>query len=158
MPYYNGFFHLKYQNLTKITLQVLCWSNVCNQVAGSTINELRQAEVEQHWWERTAMYRFNQILVPRYLWYYSYRVAGRFSYYRFLIILMLISVKLFKLLALLPESPQGTRTGLGGCRGSGSLCHGHANEHGWILILCSHTIESQYLQVYDKMWDVKDLS
>lgn len=159
MPsYYNGLLHLKYQNFNKdyFTSAMLDPMSGANQVAlGSTINELRQAEVEQHWWERTAMYRsikswfqgtygITPIELPE-----DSRITGSDH----------IDVNIGEVIqtsGTTPESPQGTRTGLGGCRGSGSLCHGHANEHGWILILCSHTIESQYLQVYDKMWDVKE--
>lgn len=159
MPsYYNGLLHLKYQNFNKdyFTSALLDPMSGANQVAlGSTINELRQAEVEQHWWERTAMYRsikswfqgtygITPIELPE-----DSRITGSDH----------IDVNIGEVIqtsGTTPESPQGTRTGLGGCRGSGSLCHGHANEHGWILILCSHTIESQYLQVYDKMWDVKE--
>lgn len=159
MPsYYNGLLHLKYQNFNKdyFTSALLDPMSGANQVAlGSTINELRQAETEQHWWERTAMYRsikswfqgtygITPIELPE-----DSRVTGSDH----------IDVQIGEVIQTsgsTPESPQGTRSGLGGCRGSGTLCHGHANEHGWILILVSHTIESQYSQVYDKMWDVKE--
>ena len=159
MPsYYNGLLHLKYQNFNKdyFTSALLDPMSGANQVAlGSTINELRQAEAEQHWWERTAMYRsikswfqgtygITPIELPD-----DSRITGSDH----------IDVQIGEVIQTsgsTPESPQGTRSGLGGCRGSGSLCHGHANEHGWILILVSHTIESQYTQVYDKMWDVKE--
>ena len=159
MPsYYNGLLHLKYQNFNKdyFTSALLDPMSGANQVAlGSTINELRQAEAEQHWWERTAMYRsikswfqgtygITPIELPD-----DSRITGSDH----------IDVQIGEVIQTsgsTPESPQGTRTGLGGCRGSGTLCHGHANEHGWILILVSHTIESQYTQVYDKMWDVKE--
>lgn len=159
MPsYYNGLLHLKYQNFNKdyFTSALLDPMSGANQVAlGSTINELRQAEAEQHWWERTAVYRsikswfqgtygITPIELPD-----DSRITGSDH----------IDVQIGEVIQTsgsTPESPQGTRSGLGGCRGSGSLCHGHANEHGWILILVSHTIESQYSQVYDKMWDVKE--
>lgn len=159
MPsYYNGLLHLKYQNFNKdyFTSALLDPMSGANQVAlGSTVNELRQAEAEQHWWERTAMYRsikswfqgtygITPIELPE-----DSRITGTDH----------IDVQIGEVIqtsGTTPESPQGTRSGLGGCRGSGSLCHGHANEHGWIIILCSHTIESQYTQVYDKMWDVKE--
>lgn len=156
--YYNGLLHLKYQNFNKdyFTSALLDPMSGANQVAlGSTINELRQAEAEQHWWERTAMYRsikswfqgtygITPIELPE-----DSRITGSDH----------IDVQIGEVIqtsGTTPESPQGTRSGLGGCRGSGSLCHGHANEHGWIIILVSHTIESQYSQVYDKMWDVKE--
>jgi hypothetical protein len=156
--YYNGLLHMKYQNFNKdyFTSALLDPMSGANQVAvGSTINELRQAEAEQHWWERTAMYRsikswfegtygITPIELPL-----DSRITGTDH----------IDVNIGEVIQTsgsTPESPQGTRSGLGGCRGSGTLCHGHANEHGWILILVSHTVESQYLQNYDKMFDVKE--
>ena len=156
--YYNGLLHLKFQNFNKdyFTSALLDPMSGANQVqVGSTINELRQAEAEQHWWERTAMYRsikswfegtygITPIELPD-----DSRITGTDH----------IDVQIGEVIQTsgsTPDSPQGTRSGLGGCRGSGVLCHGHANEHGWILILVSHTIESQYTQVYDKMFDVKE--
>lgn len=159
MPcYYNGLLHLKFQNFNKdyFTSALLDPMSGANQVSvGSTINELRENEAKQHWWERTAMYRsiknwfqgtygITPIELPE-----DSRITGTDH----------IDVQIGEVIqtsGTTPESPQGTRSGLGGCRGSGTLCHGHANEHGWIFILVSHTIESQYLQVYDKMWDVKE--
>ena len=156
--YYNGLLHLKFQNFNKdyFTSALLDPMSGANQVSvGSTINELRENEAKQHWWERTAMYRsiknffqgtygITPIELPE-----DSRITGTDH----------IDVNIGEVIQTsgsTPESPQGTRTGLGGCRGSGTLCHGHANEHGWIIVLLSHTIESQYLQVFDKMWDVKD--
>lgn len=156
--YYNGLLHLKYQNFNKdyFTSALLDPMSGANQVSvGSTINELRENEAKQHWWERTAMYRsiknffqgtfgITPIELPE-----DSRITGTDH----------IDVQIGEVIqtsGTTPESPQGTRSGLGGCRGSGTLCHGHANEHGWIFILVSHTIESQYLQAYDKMWDVKE--
>ena len=156
--YYNGLLHLKFQNFNKdyFTSALLDPMSGANQVSlGSTVNELRQAEAEQHWWERTAMYRsikswfegtygITPIELPE-----DSRITGSDH----------IDVQIGEVIQTsgsTPESPQGTRSGLGGARGSGTLCHGHCNEHGWILILVSHTIESQYSQVYDKMWDVKE--
>lgn len=156
--YYNGLLHMKYQNFNKdyFTSALLDPMSGANQVSvGSTINELRQAEAEQHWWERTAMYRsikswfegtygITPIELPD-----DSRITGTDH----------INVNIGEVIQTsgsTPESPQGTRSGLGGCRGSGTLCHGHANEHGWIIILVSHTVESQYLQNYDKMFDVKE--
>ena len=156
--YYNGLLHLKYQNFNKdyFTSAMLDPMSGANQVAvGSTISELRQHEAEQHWWERTAMYRsiknwfqgtygITPIELPE-----DSRITGTDH----------IDVNIGEVIqtsGTTPDSPQGTRSGLGGCRGSGTLCHGHANEHGWIFILVSHTIESQYMQAYDKMWDVKE--
>lgn len=156
--YYNGLLHLKYQNFNKdyFTSAMLDPMSGANQVAvGSTINELRENEAKQHWWERTAVYRsvknwfqgtygITPIELPE-----DSRITGTDH----------IDVAIGEVIqtsGTTPESPQGQRTGLGGARGSGSLCHGHANEHGWIFVLVSHTIESQYLQVFDKMWDVKD--
>lgn len=159
MPcYYNGLLHLKYQNFNKdyFTSALLDPMSGANQVAvGSTINELRENEAKQHWWERTAMYRsiknffqgtfgITPIELPE-----DSRITGTDH----------IDVQIGEVIQTsgsTPESPQGTRSGLGGCRGSGNLCHGHANEHGWIFVLVSHTIESQYLQAYDKMWEVKE--
>lgn len=156
--YYNGLIHLKYQNFNKdyFTSALLDPMSGANQVQlGSTVNELRQAEAEQHWWERTAMYRsikswfegtygITPIELPE-----DSRITGSDH----------VDVQIGEVIQTsgsTPESPQGTRSGLGGARGSGTLCHGHCNEHGWILVLVSHTIESQYTQVYDKMWDVKE--
>lgn len=156
--YYNGLLHLKFQNFNKdyFTSALLDPMSGANQVAvGSTINELRENEAKQHWWERTAMYRsiknffqgtygITPIELPE-----DSRITGTDH----------IDVNIGEVIQTsgsTPESPQGTRTGLGGCRGSGTLCHGHANEHGWIIVLISHTIESQYLQTFDKMWDVKE--
>lgn len=156
--YYNGLLHLKYQNFNKdyFTSALLDPMSGANQVSvGSTINELRENEAKQHWWERTAMYRsiknffqgtfgITPIELPE-----DSRITGTDH----------IDVQIGEVIQTsgsTPESPQGTRSGLGGARGSGTLCHGHANEHGWIFILVSHTIESQYLQAYDKMWDVKE--
>lgn len=156
--YYNGLLHLKYQNFNKdyFTSALLDPMSGANQVSvGSTITELRKAEAEQHWWERTAMYRsikswfqgtygVTPIELPE-----DSRITGSDH----------IDVNIGEVIQTsgsTPESPQGTRSGLGGARGSGTLCHGHCNEHGWIFILVSHTIESQYLQAYDKMWDVKE--
>lgn len=156
--YYNGLLHLKYQNFNKdyFTSALLDPMSGANQVSvGSTINELRENEAKQHWWERTAMYRsiknffqgtfgITPIELPE-----DSRITGTDH----------IDVQIGEVIqtsGTTPESPQGTRSGLGGCRGSGTLCHGHANEHGWIFILVSHTIESQYLQAYDKMWEVKE--
>lgn len=156
--YYNGLLHLKFQNFNKdyFTSALLDPMSGANQVAvGSTINELRENEAKQHWWERTAMYRsiknwfqgtygITPIELPE-----DSRITGTDH----------IDVQIGEVIqtsGTTPESPQGTRSGLGGCRGSGTLCHGHTNEHGWIFVLVSHTIESQYLQAYDKMWDVKE--
>ena len=156
--YYNGLLHLKYQNFNKdyFTSALLDPMSGANQVSvGSTINELRENEAKQHWWERTAMYRsiknffqgtfgITPIELPE-----DSRITGTDH----------IDVQIGEVIQTsgsTPESPQGTRSGLGGARGSGTLCHGHANEHGWIFILVSHTIESQYSQAYDKMWDVKE--
>lgn len=156
--YYNGLLHLKYQNFNKdyFTSAMLDPMSGANQVAvGSTINELRENEAKQHWWERTAMYRsiknffqgtygITPVELPE-----DSRITGVDH----------TDVQIGEVIqtsASTPESPQGSRTGLGGAHGKGSLCHGHANEHGWIIILMSHTVESQYLQSYDKMWDVKE--
>lgn len=156
--YYNGLLHLKFQNFNKdyFTSALLDPMSGANQVAiPSTVSELRQAEAEQHWWERTAMYRsirnffqgtygITPIELPE-----DSRITGTDH----------IDVNIGEVIqtsGTTPESPQGNRSGLGGCRGSGTLVHGHANEHGWIFILVSHTVESQYLQNYDKMWDVKE--
>lgn len=156
--YYNGLLHLKYQNFNKdyFTSALLDPMSGANQVSvGSTINELRENEAKQHWWERTAMYRsikswfqgtygITPIELPE-----DSRITGTDH----------VDVNIGEVIqtsGTTPESPQGQRSGLGGCRGSGTLVHGHANEHGWIIILVSHTVESQYMQVYDKMWDVKD--
>lgn len=156
--YYNGLLHLKYQNFNKdyFTSALLDPMSGANQVSvGNTINELRENEAKQHWWERTAMYRsiknwfqgtygITPIELPL-----DSRITGTDH----------TDIQIGEVIqtsASTPESPQGSRTGLGGAHGKGTLCHGHANEHGFILILCSHTVESQYLQVFDKMWDVKD--
>lgn len=156
--YYNGLCHLKYQNFNKdyFTSAMLDPMSGANQVeVGSTINELRENEAKQHWWERTAMYRsiknffqgtygITPIELPE-----DSRITGTDH----------TDIQIGEVIqtsSSTPESPQGSRTGLGGAHGKGSLCHGHANEHGWIIVLMSHTVESQYLQCYDKMWDVKD--
>lgn len=156
--YYNGLLHLKYQNFNKdyFTSAMLDPMSGANQVAvGSTINELRENEAKQHWWERTSMYRsiknffqgtygITPIELPQ-----DSRITGVDH----------TDIQIGEVIQTsgsTPENPQGSRSGLGGAHGKGSLCHGHANEHGWIFVIMSHTVESQYLQTYDKMWDVKD--
>lgn len=150
--YYNGLCHLKYQNFNKdyFTAAMLDPMSGANEVEiGATVTENRVAEVKQSWFERIAQQRsvkgFMEAIFgitptlddkePRFLGSHHVRVNIG---------------EVIQTSSSTSESPQGQRVGIGGARGDGSLVHGHVNEHGWIIIYNSFTVESQYHQGIEK--------
>ncbi|CAJ0610675.1 unnamed protein product [Cylicocyclus nassatus] len=122
-----------------------------NQVElGSTVNELRTNEAKQGWFERIAQARsvkgfFNAIFgtTPE-IENLTPQLCGSDH----------VDINIGEVVqtSQTDQTPQGTRTGLGSARGDGNLVHQKCNEHGFILVLVSHTVESQYYQGVEKMW------
>lgn len=150
--YYNGLCHLKFQNFNKdyFTAAMLDPMSGANEVEiGATVTENRVAEVKQSWFERIAQQRsvkgFMEAIFgitptlddkePRFLGSHHVRVNIG---------------EVIQTSSSTSDSPQGQRVGIGGARGDGSLVHGHVNEHGWIIIYNSFTVESQYHQGLEK--------
>lgn len=156
--YYNGLLHFKYQNFNKdyFTASMLDPMSGSDEVAiGDTVTSLRRAEIEQSMAEQVAMSRSVKD--------YYRRIFG---------VVPFIDDKTPKFLGsdhidvnigtvvqtsqTTVDAAQGTRSGLGGAHGSGRLVRVHCDDHGFIIILSSHTVESQYMQNFPKKLQVKD--
>lgn len=156
--YYNGLCHLKYQNFNKdyFTSAMLDPMSGANSVAiGSTITENRTAEVKQSWFERIAQQRSVKGFMEAIFGITPTLDNKEPSFLGSTHVGINIG-EVIQTSSSTPESPQGQRVGIGGARGGSSLVHGHINEHGWIIILSSFTVESQYHQGLQKQLNVLD--
>lgn len=156
--YYNGLLHLKYQNFNKdyFTSAMLDPLSGTDEVEiGDTVTSLRRAEIEQSMAEQVAQSRSVRD-------YYK-RIFGNVPKLDENSAVFLgsdhIDVNIGQVIQTsqtTEDSAQGTRSGLGGAHGSGRLVKHHCDDHGFIFVLCSHTVESQYMNTYSKKLDVKD--
>lgn len=152
--YYNGLLRQKFQNFNQdyFTSAMLDPMSGANQVAlGETINEFRVNEEKQSWFERIAQARsvsdfFRAIFgVTPDVENCASKLLGTDH----------VDINIGEVIQTsqtTADSPQGSRSGLGQAVGQGGLCHDHCNEHGFILILCSHTVEAQYFQGIDRKY------
>lgn len=156
--YYNGLLHLKYQNFNKdyFSSAMLDPLSGTDEVEiGDTVTSLRRAEIEQSMAEQVAQSRSVRD-------YYK-RIFGNVPKLNENSAVFLgsdhIDVNIGQVIQTsqtTEDSAQGTRSGLGGAHGSGRLVKHHCDDHGFIFVLCSHTVESQYMNTYSKKLDVKD--
>lgn len=156
--YYNGLLHYKYQNFNKdyFSSAMLDPMSGANQVLqGQTVNDLRVAEAKQSWFEKIAPKRsvegFMEMIFgikpvldncePTFLGSDHQRINIG---------------EVIQTSSSTENSPQGQRVGIGGARGGSGLVHGKCNEHGFLIILSSFTVESQYQTAFEKKWIVKN--
>lgn len=156
--YYNGLLHYKYQNFNKdyFSSAMLDPMSGANQVLqGSTVNDLRVAEAKQSWFEKIAPKRsvegFMETIFgikpvldncePTFLGSDHQRINIG---------------EVIQTSSSTDTSPQGQRVGIGGARGGSGLVHGKCNEHGFLIILSSFTVEAQYQTAFEKKWIVKN--
>lgn len=156
--YYNGLLHLKYQNFNKDYFS----SGLLDPAAGSTdvdlgttVRSAVNAEAKQHFWDRLAQNRsISQ--------FWQSVFDTKLSHVEQTKPLMLgsshSSVQVGEVVQLsqTSDTPQGTRSGLGSNQDKKGLFSKTFNEHGYILILCSHTLDSQYFQGLAKDWRTED--
>lgn len=146
--YYNGLLHYKYQNFNKdyfssALLDAMSGANV--EEIPDTITELRTAEAKQSFWETTAVARsfkkFAQKMfgtTPSHMENNRPLLLGQ-SHNR-------ISIGEIIQTSGTAETPQGTRTGIAGGHSVSGICKHNFNEQGYLVILSSITLDSQYYQ------------
>lgn len=150
--YYNGLLHLKYQNFNKdyFTSAMLDPMSGANQVAiGSTVTENRLAETKQSWFERIAQQRSVKGFIEA-IWGTTPTLDEKMPKFLGSEHVPVNIGEVIQTSASTATSPQGQRVGIGGSRGGSALVHGHVNEHGWLIVLSSFTVESQYCQGLEK--------
>lgn len=156
--YYNGLLHCKFQNFNKdyFTAGMLDPMSGANDLSlGDTISELRVSEIKQSWFESIAQNRTVRKFMQRIFGITPIEEPKESR----LLGVDHVPVKIGEVIQTsqtTETSVQGQRTGLGGGRGGSGLVHDRCNEHGWLIILSSFTVESQYMQGLDRTFDVKD--
>lgn len=156
--YYNGLLHCKFQNFNKdyFTAGMLDPMSGANDLSlGDTISELRVSEIKQSWFERIAQNRTVRKFMQRIFGITPIEEPKESR----LLGVDHVPVKIGEVIQTsqtTETSVQGQRTGLGGGRGGHGLVHDRCNEHGWLIILSSFTVESQYMQGLDRTFEVKD--
>lgn len=146
--YYNGLLHYKYQNFSKdyfssALLDAMSGANI--EEIPDTVTELRTAEAKQSFWETTAVARsfkkFAQKMfgtTPTHMENNRPLLLGQ-SHNR-------ISIGEIIQTSGSAETPQGTRTGIAGGHAVSGICKKNFNEQGYLIILSSITLDSQYYQ------------
>lgn len=152
--YYNGLLHYKYQNFNKdyfssALLDPMSGANQEN--IGDTVNSLINAEAKQGFWNRLAQNRS----VTQF-WQSVFGVTPSHNDYDKPLMLGSahtdVNVGEVVQLSQTDSTPQGQRSGLGSAHDSSGLFKHTFNEHGYIIILLSHTLELQYMQGLEKDW------
>lgn len=146
--YYNGLLHFKYQNFNKdyfssALLDAMSGAN--QEEIPDNVTELRTAEAKQSFWEQTAVARsFKKFAQKMFGTTPSHMERNR--------PLLLgqahskISIGEIIQTSGTAETPQGTRTGIAGGHSVNGICKHNFNEQGYLIILSSITIDSQYYQ------------
>lgn len=156
--YYNGLLHCKYQNFNKdyFTSGMLDPMSGANDLSlGSTVSELRVSEIKQSWFERIAQNRTVKAFMQRIFGITPIEEPKESR----LLGVDHVPIKIGEVIQTSQStdtSVQGQRSGLGGGRGGHGLVHDRCNEHGWLIILSSFTVESQYMQGLERTFEVKD--
>lgn len=152
--YYNGLLHYKYQNFNKdyFSSALLDPMSGANQEdIGDTVNSLINAQARQGFWNRLAQNRS----VTQF-WQSVFGVKPSHDDYDKPLLLGSahtdVNVGEVVQLSQTDTTPQGQRSGLGSAHDSSKLFKHTFNEHGYILILVSHTLELQYMQGLEKDW------
>lgn len=152
--YYNGLLHYKYQNFNKdyFSSALLDPMSGANQEEiGDTVNSLINAEAKQGFWNRLAQNRS----VTQF-WQSVFGIKPSHDDYDKPLLLGSshtdVNVGEVVQLSQTDTTPQGQRSGLGSAHDSSKLFKHTFNEHGYILILVSHTLELQYMQGLEKDW------
>lgn len=152
--YYNGLLHYKYQNFNKdyFSSALLDPMSGANQEEiGNTVNTLINAEARQGFWNRLAQNRS----VAQF-WESVFGIKLSHTDYDKPLLLGSkhtdVNIGEVVQLSQSDSTPQGTRSGLGSAHDSGGLFKHTFNEHGYVIILVSHTLELQYMQGLEKMW------
>lgn len=152
--YYNGLLHYKYQNFNKdyFSSALLDPMSGANQEEiGDTVNSLINAEAKQGFWNRLAQNRS----VTQF-WQSVFGVKPSHDDFDKPLLLGSahtdVNVGEVVQLSQTDATPQGQRSGLGSAHDSSKLFKHTFNEHGYILILVSHTLELQYMQGLEKDW------
>ena len=151
--YYNGLLHYKFQNFSKdyFSSSLLDAMSGANQESiPSNVSELRSAEARQSFWEQTAVARS----VKK---FFDKMFGTNPTHVELTRPLLLgqshtdISVGEIIQTSESANTPQGTRTGIAGSHDISGICNHGFNEQGWLFILCSYTLESQYYQGLSKL-------
>lgn len=148
--FYNGLLHYRYQNFNKdyfssALLDAMSGAN--QEEIPDNVTELRTAEAKQSFWEQTAVARsfkkFAQKMfgtTPSHIENNRPILLGQ-SHSR-------ISIgEIIQTSGTTDSStPQGTRTGIAGGHSVSGICKKNFNEQGYLIILSSITLDSQYYQ------------
>lgn len=152
--YYNGLFHLKYQNFNKdyFSSSLLDPASGANdEQIGDTVSSLVNAQAKQGFWNRLAQNRS-----VKQFWNSVFGVDPTHDDYDKPLLLGSnhtdVNVGEVVQLSQTDNTPQGQRSGLGSAHDKSGLCNKRFNEHGYIIVLCSHTLELQYMQGLEKDW------
>lgn len=152
--YYNGLFHYKYQNFNKdyfssALLDPAAGAN--DEKIGTTVSSLVTAQAKQGFWNRLA----NNRSVKQF-WNSVFGIDPSHDEYDKPLLLGSahtdVNVGEVIQLSQTDATPQGQRSGLGSSHDKHGLCNKQFNEHGYVLILVSHTLELQYMQGLEKDW------
>ena len=152
--YYNGLLHYKYQNFNKdyfssALLDPAAGAN--DEQIGSTVSSLVTAQAKQGFWNRLA----NNRSVKQF-WNSVFGVDPSHDEYDKPLLLGSahtdVNVGEVVQLSQTDTTPQGQRSGLGSAHDKHGLCNKQFNEHGYVVVLCSHTLELQYMQGLEKDW------
>lgn len=156
--YYNGLLHTKYQNFPKdyfssALLDPQSGANVVD--IPDNIVELRNATALQKFWEGLAVARSIRS-------YFQQKFGTSPSHGDDTNTLLLgqnhspVNIGEVIQTSQTDNTPQGTRSGLGAAHSNSGLCSKRFNEHGFIVIVMSHTLELQYQQGLQAKWQPKD--
>lgn len=150
--YYNGLLHLKYQNFNKDYFSSALLdpaSGANDEEIGTTVSSLVTAQAKQGFWNQLAQ---NRSL--KQFWNRMFDIDPSHDDYDKPLLLGSnhtdINVGEVVQLSQTDTTPQGMRSGLGSAHDKSALCNKQFNEHGYIIILCSHTLELQYMQGLEK--------
>ena len=153
--YYNGLLHYKFQNFSKdyfssALLDAMSGAN--QEEIPDTVTELRSSEARQSFWEQTAVSRsvsrfFKKMFgtTPTHMDLKRPLLLGQ-SHNK-------ISIgEIIQTSGTVDNgTPQGTRTGIGGGHSVNGICNHGFNEQGWLIILSSFTLDSQYFQGINRL-------
>lgn len=146
--YYNGLLHYKYQNFNKDYFSSALLdpaSGANDEQIGSTVSSLVTAQAKQGFWNRIAQNRS----VTQF-WQSVFGVKPSHNDYDKPLLLGSahtdVNIGEVVQLSQTDATPQGQRSGLGSAHDKNGLCNKEFNEHGYVLVLVSHTLELQYMQ------------
>lgn len=150
--FYNGLLHYKYQNFSKdyFSSSLLdAMSGANEELIPDNVSELRSAEARQSFWEQTA--------VARSLKKFYDKMFGTSPTHIELCRPLLLgqshtSISVGEIIQTSEsgDTPQGTRSGIAGSHDVSGVCNHGFNEQGWLIILCSYTLDAQYFQGLSK--------